>query len=151
MDEQEKLQLIEDVCLNIRWNLQRYWTNDYDYDEAMCHVKHELERLEALELGKPKPPSMDAYLLTAPNCGPKAYLCKSMENSWVVQVDGYNVTGTYPEPKTALDEYVSQSESDDFIDDFVVGVEDGTCEFGDSNYAVYVEKCFNSYVFGKGL
>lgn len=151
MNDQEKLQLIEDVCLNIRWNLQRYWTNDYDYEEAINHVKHELERLENLELDKPKPPSMEAYLLTAPNCGPKAYLCKNMDDGWVVEVDGYKVTGTYSEPKIALDEYVSQSESDDFIDDFVVGVEDGTCEFGDSNYAIYVEKCFNSYVFGKAL
>lgn len=151
MDEQEKLQLIEDVCLNIRWNLHRYWTGDMEYCDVMDNVKMEVGKLEALELDEHKPPSMDAYLLTAPNCGPKAYLCKSMENSWVVQVDGYNVTAPYPQPKTALDEYVSQSKNDDFIDDFLVGVEDGTCEFGDSDYAVYVEKCFNSYVFGKGL
>ncbi len=151
MDEQVQLQLIEDVCLSIRWYLQRYWMNDMDYGEAMFQIKMEMRKLECLELDEHKPPSMDAYLLTAPDFGPKAYLCKDMGDRWVVQVDGHNVTGTYPQPKTALDEYVSQSESDDFIDDFVVGVEDGTCEFGDSNYAVYVEKCFNSYVFGKGL
>jgi len=151
MDRQEQLQLIEDVCLGVCGNLRAYRTGRLSEDLALQLINQELQKLENLELDKPKPPSMDAYLLTAPECGPKAYLCKDMENSWVVQVDGYNVTGTYSEPRTPLDEYVTQCESDDFIDDFVVGVEDGTCEFGDSNYAVYVEKCFNSYVFGKGL
>lgn len=151
MNQEEQLQLIEDVCLSVCWYLHEGRTGKMSLENTLRNIKSELQKLEYLESEPPKPPSMEAYLLTAPNWGPRAYLCKSMENSWVVEVDGDNVTGTYSDPKTALDEYVSQCESDDFIDDFVVGVEDGTCEFGDSNYAVYVEKCFNSYVFGKAL
>ena len=151
MNQEEQLQLIEDVCLSVFCNLRACRTGKLDEDNALKLMKQELQKLEYLESEPPKPPSMEAYLLTAPNCGPKAYLCKNMDDGWVVEVDGYKVTGTYSQPKIALDEYVSQSESDDFIDDFVVGVEDGTCEFGHSNYAIYVEKCFNSYVFGKAL
>lgn len=151
MNDQEKLQFIEDVCLHIRWNLHQYYCGDMQFEDVMANVNTHVQRLQQLEQEPPKPPSMQAYLLTAPNCGPRAYLCKNMDDGWVVEVDGYKVTGTYSQPKIALDEYVSQSESDDFIDDFVVGVQDGTCEFGDSNYAIYVEKCFNSYVFGKAL
>jgi hypoxanthine phosphoribosyltransferase len=114
-----------------------------DTGQTLENIKQQLQKLEQKQ---------EMYLLTKTNFGPAAYLHKVDEERWqVITDDDAHVTGGYLEPKMALDEYVTQCESDDFIHDFVVGVQDGTCEFGDSDYAVYVEKCFNSYVFGKGL
>ena len=153
MEQQEQLQLIEDVCLSVCWHLHECRTGKLDEDDGLNLIKQELQKLECLTtMPEEQEPCCIDYLLTKPNCGPSAYLHKVDEQRWQVITDeDAHVTGGYLEPKMALDEYVSQCESDDFIDDFVVGVEDGTCEFGDSNYAIYVEKCFNAYVFGKEL
>lgn len=150
----EQYLLTQDVIQHIQWYIHNLYNMDIDYEEAMDKIQTQLKRLEILisQPKEPEQPEEEMFLLTKTNFGPAAYLHKVDEQRWqVITEDDAHVTGGYLEPKMALDEFVTQCESDDFIDDFIVGVEDGTCEFGDNNYALYVEKCFNSYVFGKEL
>ena len=149
MEQQEQLQIIEDVCLSIRWYLQRYWMHDMDYGEAMFQIKKEMEKLECLELGKPKKPEF--FMLTNPNFGNEAYLQKNNEQSWVVIVDSLEVTDTFTHPTSALRQYFNDSCEDDFIVDFLQGVDNGTCHYGDNKYAQYIQKCFDTYRIGREL
>ena len=150
MEQQEQLQLIEDVCLSVCWHLHECRTGKLDEDEGLILIKQELQKLECLQT-TPEEPTVRNYLLTDPDFGPRAILVKTLKDNWVVVVNEDAVTGKYTTPKMALNEYISNCEDTDFIDDFLVGVEDGRCEFGDNKYALYVEKCFNAYVFGKEL
>jgi len=121
-----------------------------DVEHLFQYIK-ELQKFKCLPEQK-----QEMYLLTKTNFGPAAYLKHVQEGYEVVLEDNSQITGVCCTAKQALDSYFDSCSNDaysddDFIEDFLVGVEDGTCEFGDSDYAVYVEKCFNSYVFGKGL
>ena len=149
MNKEEQLYLIEAVIIEVRRLLYKYWSDQMKYDDAMAQITTEIDRLQDLE--PVKEPETKCFLLTKSNWGPPAYLWKLDSDSFVVRVQDEDLTHAYPSAIEVLDEYIGECEQNDFIEDFLVGVEDGTCEFGDNKYALYVEKCFNKYVFGKEL
>lgn len=148
MNQHEKLQLIEDVCLGIICNLRAYRTGKLDEDNALKLIGQEIQKLECVDLNKRE---VNDYLLTEPDFGPNAYLRKNSEQSWVVVVDNVEITKTYTEPLPALDEYIEQYVDYDFIRDFVIGKDLGRCNYGPNDCAVYIQKRFEAYVIGKDL
>lgn len=146
MSEDKLLQEIESVLLRARFYLYRVHSNDLKLIQAIRSITHDLQGLQSV-ITPPEEPQPQMYLLTQPDYfGIPAYLVKKCSGGWAVVVQDCEQTGTYPEPKTALDEYVEQCGSDDFIEDFM---QEKHNIFGDSVYAVYVRKCFEAYMAGK--
>lgn len=151
MNLEEQLQLVEDVCLSACFTLHQYRKGNMGCGEAIVQIKTELQKLECLTTTPEKPNHSAFFMLTNPIFAAAAYLQKNSDGGCVVIVDNNHVTGCYSSVKTALDEYVTQCESDDFIIDFLQGVDKGTCRYGDNKYAQYVKKCFDTYRIGREL
>lgn len=148
LEDIEMYMIIQDVSMRVHLHLQELFSGDEDYDTIMSKVNKELKRLVVF---KPEKPQEEIFLLTKTSFGPCAYLTR-YKDLWFVNVEYEGeVTERYGRAVDALNDYFHSCKDNDFLEDFMTGVLNGDCEFGDNDYALYLEKCFNTHVFGKEL